>query len=69
MSTTYTTRNRDMWDLIAYRLTGSTDHIDTIMKANPQYSATFIFSAGVELTIPELNSVGTYEILPPWKRG
>ena len=64
--TTYTTKKGDMWDLIAFRMTGSTDQVATIMRANPQYSETFIFPAGVELVIPELDSVVDYSSLPPW---
>jgi phage tail protein X len=66
--TTYTTRQGDMWDLIAFRLTGSTEQVEKIMQANPKYAKTYIFSAGVELNIPELNSVVDYDTLPPWKR-
>ena len=65
---TYTTRSGDLWDLIAYRLTGSTEQVAVIMQANPEYSETFVFPAGVELRIPELNSVMDYSQLPPWKR-
>lgn len=66
--TTYVTKQGDMWDLIAFRLTGTTDQVDTIMRANPEHTADFIFPAGVELRIPDLNSVIDYSTLPPWKR-
>ena len=65
--TTYKTRNGDMWDRIAYRLTGSTEQIVPIMQANPQYTDTWIFPAGVELSIPDLNSmIDSTVVLPPW---
>lgn len=66
--TTYVTQLGDMWDLIAYRLTGSTDQVEKIMQANPKYIDTYIFSAGIELQIPELNNTIDYDSVPPWKR-
>ncbi len=65
---TYTTKQGDMWDLISYRLTGSNDQIVPLMQANPQYTETFIFPAGVVLVVPELNNLVDYNVLPPWKR-
>ena len=65
---TYTTQNGDTWDLIAFRMTGSTDHIETIMQANQEHVKTFIFPAGVEIIIPDLESYVDYDSLPPWRR-
>lgn len=66
--TTYTTRPGDMWDLISYRLCGSAEQTVPIMQANPQYADVWIFPAGVELSIPDLNSViDSTVVLPPWK--
>lgn len=65
---TYTTKQGDMWDMISYRLTGSNDQIIPLMQANPEYTETFIFPAGVVLNVPELNSIVDYSVLPPWKR-
>ena len=65
---TYTTKQGDMWDLISYRLTGSNDQIIPLMQANPQYTETFIFPAGVVLVVPVLNNLVDYNVLPPWKR-
>ena len=65
---TYVTRQGDMWDLISYRLTGSNDQVIPLMKANRQYTETYIFPAGVTLVVPELNNLVDYDVLPPWKR-
>lgn len=65
---TYRTISGDMWDQIAYEQMGSSFYSDKLMKANKQYLQYYIFPAGIELTIPEVesNEVAT---LPPWKRG
>jgi len=64
--TTYTTQSGDMWDLIAYRQTGNLEQMENIMKANPEYTSTYIFPAGVVLNIPDPSPVNV--ALPPWKR-
>lgn len=68
MPKTYITTLGDMWDAIAKRELGSEMHTDALMKANIKHRHTFIFSAGVVLTIPAV-PVKTPDDLPPWKRG
>lgn len=68
MTKTYTTISGDMWDKIAYEQMGSVFYTDKLMKANTAYAATFIFPAGVVLTIPAVEDRTDME-LPPWKRG
>lgn len=65
---TYTTRQGDMWDLISFRLTGTPDQIVPIMQANPEYTRTYIFPAGVVLQIPDLDSIVDMDAIPPWKQ-
>jgi len=67
-SKTYTTISGDMWDKIAFEQMGSVLQTDKMIKANAQYAATFVFPAGVVLTIPEVEDETDME-LPPWKRG
>ena len=67
--TIYVTKSGDMWDSISYALTGSHDHTGVIMQANPHYANVYIFEAGIELQIPDLENISTYNDLPPWKRG
>jgi hypothetical protein len=38
------------------------------MEANPQYLDTGIFSAGVVLTLPEINDDNKVQNLPPWRK-
>lgn len=65
---TYTTIQGDKWDSIAYKLYGSTDFTDTLLEANIEYRNIYIFSAGIVLEVPEVETRTTIESLPPWKR-
>lgn len=67
MSKAYRTVQGDMWDAIAYRVMGSTDYTGALMAANRAHVGTYIFPAGVELTIPDVATV-TSDDLPPWKQ-
>lgn len=53
---TYTTRQGDMWDEIAFRVYGSTAHTGKLVKANLNYAETYIFPAGIVLNIVELTN-------------
>lgn len=64
---TYTTVQGDMWDMIAYKQMGSTDYTGDLMRANISKIGTYIFPAGVELTIPEVSETIS-STLPPWKQ-
>ena len=64
---TYTTKSGDQWDRIAHDRMGSEDWTDRLIWANPAYRETYIFPAGVVLTIPEAPAQAAEE-LPPWKR-
>jgi phage tail protein X len=65
---TYRTIQGDTWDSIAARLYGSEKHMIALMTANPGFVEVVIFSAGVELRLPEIVA-GAAASLPPWKRG
>ncbi|QKS70259.1 tail protein X [Paenalkalicoccus suaedae] len=65
---TYETVSGDTWDLIAYKVFNNENKLVDLMKANPDYISTVIFSANVTLTIPELTETPRLN-LPPWKRG
>lgn len=65
---TYTTKQGDMWDAIAYELYGSTNYTGKLMQANQAHFDTYIFSAGVELDVPELTDEEFEQTdLPPWR--
>lgn len=66
--TKYTTIAGDMWDGIAYKTLGDEVYTDRLMKLNPQYRRTFVFPAGITLTVPEPETRVSSD-LPPWKRG
>ena len=64
----YTTIQGDMWDGIAYSQLGDVKYKDALMTANSQYRDVYIFSAGVELVIPDVETVMLGDNLPPWKK-
>jgi phage tail protein X len=64
---TYTTVQGDMWDMIAYKQLGSTSYTDRLMTLNSKYIDTYIFPAGVVLTLPDIQADEPTS-LPPWKK-
>jgi phage tail protein X len=65
---TYTTVSGDKWDIIAHNHYGSSKHVAALIAANIGHKDTFIFSAGVTLVIPDMQTAVTPATLPPWKR-
>lgn len=68
LNNTYTTVSGDTWDIVAYKVYGNEMYMDTLIKANIEYKDTYIFPAGVVLTLPEIK-LTVSESLPPWKQG
>lgn len=68
MTKVYRTIAGDMWDSIAYKTLGDCKLMHLIIKANMKHSETFIFPAGIEIKIPEVETERKFT-LPPWKRG
>lgn len=67
--TTYTTKQGDMWDEIAYRVYGACTYMCKLIYANPEYADVYTFPAGVELNVPELRSTDIdRSFVPPWRR-
>ncbi|WP_409969621.1 tail protein X [Bengtsoniella intestinalis] len=64
---TYTTKQGDMWDSIAYNQLGSVSYTDKLMLKNLAYRHYYTFPAGVVLTLPEVSTT-TSSTLPPWKQ-
>lgn len=64
---TYTTIAGDMWDLIAFKTLGSDKYVEPLINCNRQYIRTYIFKAGVKLTVPTLERSSAIK-LPPWMR-
>ena len=68
LNNTYTTVSGDTWDIVAYKAYGNEMYMYTLIKANIEYKDTYIFPAGVVLTLPEIE-LTVSESLPPWKQG
>lgn len=56
-----------MWDGIAKEVYGDEMKADILMQANPDYLRTIIFSAGTELSCPEI-TFGSDISLPAWRQ-
>ena len=67
----YRTQQGDSWDIIAKRLFGSEMYMGALIEANFEYRKIVIFSSGVVLNVPEIdtNKVKITDDLPIWKRG
>ena len=63
---TYTTKSGDSFDLISYQQLGSELFTPQLINANPEHITTFIFSEGVELTLPTIQAQASTSKLP-WK--
>lgn len=57
-----------MWDELALAAYDEERLSHILIEANPDYSGTLIFDAGVHLKIPVLDAVEQPETLPPWRR-
>jgi len=68
MAGTYPTVQGDMWDGIAYKALGDEGYTDKLIALNARYIDTFIFPAGIVLTLPDVTPTVSAS-LPPWKRG
>ena len=68
LNNTYTTVSGDTWDIVAYKAYGNEMYMDTLIKANIEYKDTYIFPAGVVLTLPEIE-LTVSESMPTWKQG
>ncbi|MBM7580004.1 phage tail protein [Jeotgalibacillus terrae] len=63
---TYTTVSGDTFDLIAKKELGNEYLFPLLLKENYRHRETLIFSAGIELKIPELNATKIYDTGPSW---
>ena len=65
---TYTTKNGDTFDLIAFNELGSCNYVEKLINANREHVGTYIFDAGVELVIPDIETEKREKKLPAWRR-
>ena len=69
MADVYVTVQGDKWDLIAHQQLGDTRHMNRLMAANPEYLEYYIFPAGIELQLPEIEAEqAALSALPPWRQ-
>ena len=64
---TYITVQGDTWDMISYKVYGSSKYIGLLMESNYNLLDIFIFSAGVEVNVPELPEEEAADI-PNWRK-
>lgn len=70
MPKSYTTQQGDKWDLIAWQQMGETRLMSQLMAANTEHLGYYIFPAGIELTIPDIDTEqAAFSSLPPWRQG
>lgn len=64
---TYITVQGDTWDLISYKVYGTSRNIGLLMENNYDLLDTFIFGSGIEIMVPELTEDQTDD-LPEWRK-
>ena len=64
----YTTKEGDMFDMIALNFYNEEKMATTIIEANPNYADVVIFDADIELIIPIVQDTEGIETKPPWRR-
>lgn len=64
----YTTKEGDMFDMIALNFYNEEKMATTIIEANPDYADVVIFDADIELIIPIVQDTEGIETKPPWRR-
>lgn len=63
---TYSTKSGDTWDLIAHFQLGSCRFTEKLINLNRKFAEIVIFSAGIELKLPDVSSERKVK-LPPWR--
>lgn len=64
---TYTTKQGDMWDIIAAKQLGSSSCVGQLIMANLSKCGYFVFPAGIKLIIPEIEIAEAVRNNPPWR--
>lgn len=71
MAKVYTTISGDTWDMVAYRAYGKELFADKIMEANRDKLEYMIFPDGIQLVIPDQDSLETRTVssdAPEWRK-
>ena len=66
MPKTLTTIQGDTWDRLAKRAYGNELLCDVLLAANPEHLNTAVFSAGVQIVVPETEQT-VRSAPPPWR--
>ena len=67
MASTYVTKQGDTWDLIAKKVYGAEKYLDHLMAHNFDLLDHFVFSAGIEVYVPDLPKEYLSD-LPAWRK-
>ena len=67
MEKTYTTKQGDAWDAIAFQVYGDVIYTGFLMQANFPHLDTFVFDAGVVLQTPDLPEDDDLANAPIWR--
>ena len=67
MANTYTTKQGDAWDKIAFEVYGDRKFTDWLMQNNLPHLDTFVFGQGVVLQTPEPPAAISEDNLPLWR--
>lgn len=67
MAKTYTTKQGDAWDAIAYQVYGSGKYTGWLMQNNFPLLDTFVFDAGVVLQTPDPPEDDAANNAPIWR--
>lgn len=67
MANIYTTIQGDTWDTIAKKMYDDESKIGTLMERNLDCLDTFIFDAGTDIYIPDVEEEEYDETLPDWR--
>lgn len=67
MEKTYTTKQGDTWDAIAFQVYGDVIYTGFLMQANFPHLDTFVFDAGAVLQTPDLPEDDDLANAPIWR--
>ena len=67
MEKTYTTKQGDAWDAIAFQVYGDVKYTGYLMQVNFPHLDTFLFDAGVILQTPDLPADDDLANVPIWR--
>lgn len=64
----YTTKQGDTWDSISFSIYGDCKYANLLIESNTKYIDVCIFTDGISLAVPSVETKHTASVLPPWKK-